>query len=631
MENNRNLILAMVLSVGVLLIWQTLVIAPREAERRQAIELAERREAAQRQARPGQPAQPGAVPGGVPGVTPINPSAQGGAVPDTGPVTGPLTGPNAIPGVSAGTALPTNRADAIAATRRVPFESARVRGSINLQGARIDDLALRNYRETVDPESPQIELLTPSGLPDSYFAEFGYMPNRAAGDLPGPDTVWSAPEGVTLAPGSPVTLAWTNDRGLAFERTIALDDGFMFTVTDRIANAASAPVSLVPYGRIARFGTPETQGIYVLHEGLIGYVGEEGLDEIDYDDIAEERGGAILRSNARGGWLGITDKYWATALVPSGPYSAAYRYNANVGARALPLYQTQVESAPLTVAAGATAETSTQLFAGAKKVEVIDAYEDAGVANFSYLIDWGWFPFLTKPMFQLIELFYGLVGNFGIAILLTTVAIKAVFFPLANKSYKSMANMKRVGPEMQAIRERFDGDRQKQQQAMMELYKKEKINPAAGCLPILVQIPVFFALYKVLYVTIDMRHAPFFGWIQDLSAPDPTSIFNLFGLLPYEVPLFLLIGVWPLIMGITMFVQMQMNPAPPDPTQAMIFKWMPVLFTFMLATFPAGLVIYWAWNNFLSIIQQGVIMKRQGAKIELWDNLKGMFGKKKAA
>ena len=605
MENNRNLILAMVLSVAVLLVWQTLVIAPREAERRQAIERAERDAAARR---PVQPATPGAQP--VPGAAPGNV-------------------PGAVPGVGPAAARPVTREQAVAATRRVPFESSRVRGSINLIGARIDDLGLRNYRETVDPRSPQIELLSPASAPGGYFAEFGYAPNAAAGELPGPTTVWSAPGGATLTPQSPVTLTWTNDRGLTFERTIALDEGFMFTVTDRIVNDGSAPVTLAPYGRIARIGTPQTQGIYVLHEGLIGSVGENGLDEIDYDDLPDEPQGMVRRDNALGGWLGITDKYWATALVPKGPYSAAYLYRDN--GVAPPLYQTQVEDAPVTLAPGGAGEVSTRLFAGAKKVDVIDSYEDQGIADFSLMIDWGWFPFLTKPLFAVMEWFYGLVGNFGVAILLTTVVVKAIFFPLANKSYKSMANMKRVGPEMTAIRERHKDDRQAQQKAMMELYKKEKINPAAGCLPILVQIPVFFALYKVLYVTIDMRHAPFFGWIQDLSAPDPTSIFNLFGLLPFEVPLFLMIGVWPLIMGLTMFVQMQMNPAPPDPTQAMIFKWMPVLFTFMLATFPAGLVIYWAWNNFLSIIQQGVIMKRQGAKIELWDNLKGMFSRKKAA
>ena len=300
------------------------------------------------------------------------------------------------------------------------------------------------------------------------------------------------------------------------------------------------------------------------------------------------------------------------------------------GAR--PFYQTEYLGVPVTVGAGGEATTSAQLFAGAKKVDIIDHYlEDTNIPLFDKIIDWGWFYWLTKPLFKLMSYIYGIVGNFGVAILLVTVIIKLFFFPLANKSYASMANMKKVQPEMTAIRERFADDRQAQQKAMMELYKKEKINPAAGCWPILIQIPVFFALYKVIYVTIEMRHAPFVGWIQDLSAPDPTSIFNLFGLLPYDVPIFLLVGVWPLLMGITMFIQMQMNPAPPDPTQQMIFKWMPVVFTFMLATFPAGLVIYWAWNNFLSIIQQGVIMKRQGAKIELWDNLKGMFGRKEAS
>ena len=530
-----------------------------------------------------------------------------------------------------------SRDQALVTAPRVPLSSGRLQGSINLRGARIDDLKLLDYRETVSDTSPFIELLSPENTQDAYFAEFGYAPDATLGAVPGPDTVWTAPEGAALSATNPVTLTFTNERGLTFERTIALDDAYMFTVSDRVVNAGSQPAALRPYGRIARYGTPATQGIYVLHEGLIGSVGENGLDEIDYDDVEEER---VQYRNAASGWLGITDKYWATALIPNAgaapggtvtagarTFDATYAYAR--GAR--PFYETSFVGSGLAVPAGGEATTTTRLFAGAKKVSIIDAYEDGlGIARFSNLIDWGWFYFLTKPMFKLMDWFYGLVGNFGVAILLTTVVIKAVFFPLANKSYKSMANMKRVQPQLTEIREKYGDDRQKQQQAMMELYKSEKINPAAGCLPVLIQIPVFFALYKVLYVTIEMRHAPFFGWIQDLSAPDPTSIFNLFGLLPYDVPLFLLIGVWPLIMGITMFVQMQMNPTPPDPTQAMIFKWMPVVFTFMLATFPAGLVIYWAWNNLLSIIQQGVIMKRQGAKIELWDNIKGMFGKKEA-
>ena len=445
--------------------------------------------------------------------------------------------------------------------------------------------------------------------------------------MPGPTTVWVLKDGQTLTAQTPVTMEYVNDRGLTFSRKISVDADYMFTVEDSVANSSSTAVTLAPYGRIARYGKPETAGIYVLHEGLIGHVGEEGLDEIGYDDVEEEP--RMDRPRTESGWLGITDKYWATALIPGAPFTAKYRYIPNKR----PFYQTEFLQDAVTIAPGASETMSSRLFAGAKKVEIIDRYEAQGnIPNFDKMIDWGWLYFLTKPLFQLMDFIYKAVGNFGVAILIVTVLIKIVFFPLANKSYASMARMKKVQPEMAAIKERHGDDRQAQQKAMMELYKKERINPAAGCWPVLIQIPVFFALYKVIYVTIEMRHAPFFGWIQDLSAPDPTSFLNLFGLLPYDSPAALAIvavGVWPLIMGITMFIQMQMNPTPPDPTQQMIFKWMPVMFTFMLATFPAGLVIYWAWNNFLSILQQGTIMKRQGAKIELWDNLKGMFSRKK--
>ena len=604
MENNRNLILAMVLSVAVLFGWEAFINGPRRAEEATRIEAEQARTRAT-QPQPGT-TTPGAAPGSV--------------------ATAPAAGAPVVE-------LP--REQALAQGARVPLRSGRLEGSINLRGGRIDDLKLLDYRETVDDTSPFIELLSPENTRDAYFAEFGFAPDATLGDVPGPNTVWQAAEGARLTATEPVVLTFTNDRGLTFERTIALDDAYMFTVADKVLNASGTTVAVRPYGRIARYGTPATQGIYVLHEGLIGSVGEYGLDEIDYDDVQEAR---ETRANASSGWLGITDKYWATALIPevaasgsvtaggAGTFDAAYSYVR--GPR--PYYETSFVGDPVPIVAGGEAVVTSRLFAGAKKVEILDDYESKlNIAQFSNLIDWGWFWFLTKPMFTwLMNPLYLLVGNFGVAILLTTVVIKAFFFPLANKSYKSMANMKRVQPQLTEIREKYADDRQAQQKAMMELYKSEKINPAAGCLPILIQIPVFFALYKVLYVTIEMRHAPFFGWIQDLSAPDPTSIFNLFGLLPYDVPLFLLIGVWPLIMGLTMFVQMQMNPTPPDPTQAMIFKWMPVVFTFMLATFPAGLVIYWAWNNLLSIVQQGFIMKRQGAKIELWDNIKGMFSRK---
>ncbi|MDD9910123.1 MAG: membrane protein insertase YidC [Ahrensia sp.] len=606
MDNQRNFLLAAVLSLGVVFLWQMFIIQPR-VERERAI--AEQQQA-QLDRQTGQNADGAATPQSgnvaVPSGTQITPQSDAGTVPGS-------TEASAPPAQTAG---------------RVELRTEKLDGSINLRGARVDRLNLALYRQTVDPTSPEIQLLFSGEKPNAYFAEFGFSPNDNAGDLPGPTTVWTLKEGDTLTQNAPITLEYANDKGLTFNRTISLDDDYMFTIVDSITNTGDAAISLTPYGRIARYGTPETAGIFVLHEGLIGNVGEEGLDEFGYDDVEEEPNG-ISRPRTEAGWLGITDKYWATALVPGRPFTSKYRYVRNQR----PFYQTEYLQDPVNIAPGATQSISNRLFAGAKKVEIIDRYEAEGnIPHFDKIIDWGWLYFLTKPLFQLMEIIYKAVGNFGVAILLVTVLIKIVFFPLANKSYASMANMKKVQPQMQALKERHGDDRQALQKSMMELYKKEKINPAAGCWPILIQIPVFFALYKVIYVTIEMRHAPFFGWIQDLSAPDPTSFINLFGLLPFESPAALAliaVGVWPLIMGITMFIQMQMNPQPPDPTQQMIFKWMPVVFTFMLATFPAGLVIYWAWNNFLSILQQGAIMKRQGAKIELWDNLKGMFGRKK--
>ena len=486
-------------------------------------------------------------------------------------------------------------------------------------------MRLKRYHVTVDDSSPTIELLSPSGLPNGYFAEIGYVGNADSGALPGADTQWTVEGNQTLSPGNPVTLAFTNENGLTFRRTISVDANYMFSISDTVTNEGSAPVSLSNYGRVTRFDKPDHASIYVLHEGLIGVTGEEGLEEIKYSTIEDDR--QIKPGKSNDGWLGITDKYWAVALVPSGKQAFQPRYAYFDDGR--PRYQSDFLTDPITVAPGQSDTVETLIFAGAKEVGKIQAYEsDNQIRQFDLLIDWGWFYFITKPMFWLIDTLYRFLGNFGLAILATTVIVKAIFFPLASKSYRSMAKMKMVQPKMLEIREKYADDKMKQQQAMMELYKTEKINPLAGCWPVLIQIPVFFALYKVLYVTIEMRHAPFFGWIQDLAAPDPTSIFNLFGLLPYSVPAFLMIGVWPLIMGVTMFLQMRMNPTPPDPTQQMIFTWMPVIFTFMLATFPAGLVIYWAWNNTLSIIQQGVIMKRQGAKIELWDNLVAMFKKK---
>jgi YidC/Oxa1 family membrane protein insertase len=602
MENNRNFLITIALSVLILTLWQVFYVNPRiETEREAARIEAQRAE---------ESAQQGL--------------GAGGESADI-PVAGGTTDGAAVPGGTAPAAIPATREAALAAAQRVRIDTPRLSGSINLAGARLDDLLLRDYRVTVDRNSPNIELLSPSALPDGYYVEVGYVGGATSGTVPGPETVWSAEEGAVLTPSTPVTLTYTNERGITFRRTFSVDENYLFTISDTIVNAAGEPLELRNYGRTTRLGRPATEGFYILHEGLIGVTGTEGLQEISYSKAVDE--GRIQPGKSSDGWLGITDKYWAVALVPRAEqeFQPGFAHLSDGRER----FQADFLTDPITIAPGAEATVETMIFAGAKEVNVVDGYEAAhGIRQFELLIDWGWFYFITKPMFYLIDWLFKLLGNFGLAILATTVVVKLIFFPLANKSYKSMANMKKVQPALLEIREKYADDKMKQQQAMMELYKKEKINPLAGCWPILIQIPVFFALYKVLYVTIEMRHAPFFGWIQDLAAPDPTSIFNLFGLLPFAVPAFLMIGVWPLIMGITMFLQMRMNPTPPDPTQAMIFNWMPVIFTFMLATFPAGLVIYWAWNNLLSIIQQGVIMKRQGAKIELWDNLVGIFRKK---
>ncbi len=603
-SENRNTILAIVLSLIVLLGWQYFVANP-ELERQQAALQTQQQADAERQA------------------------ANGGANPDA-------PQPSAAPGSNAalpaqGTDRPAvfaNREQAVAADKRVVINSPRLEGSINLSGGRLDDLRLKDYHETVDKSSPTIALFSPKGSPNPYYTDYGWVADPGANvPLPGPDTVWSVDGETTLTPTTPLTLVWNNGAGLTFKRTFSVDENYLFTVAQSVENTSSADVTLYPYGLIARKGVPETTGIWILHEGLLGVFGEEGLQEIDYSDLEDE--GTIRPASVDNGWLGITDKYWAATLmpVPGQEFQPSFSFSRTTGN-----FQADYLGTGVAVPAGGTAETSSYLFAGAKETKLIDAYEESlNLNRFELMIDWGWFYFLTKPMFFAIDYFFHLIGNFGVAILVVTVIIKLIFFPLANKSYVSMSKMKLAQPQMTEIREKYSDDRQKQQQALMELYKKEKINPLAGCLPILIQIPVFFALYKVLFVTIEMRHAPFFGWIQDLSAPDPTSLFNLFGLIPWDPPQLLMLGVWPLVMGISMFVQMKMNPAPPDPTQQMIFTWMPVVFTFMLASFPAGLVIYWAWNNTLSITQQYVIMRRQGAKVELWDNIGSMFKRKKPA
>ncbi len=604
MEKNRNFFITIALSILILTLWQVFYLGPKSDAQREQARIEEQQRASQQGA-----AQ----------------SAGQGDTPQLAP-----TGQTGIPGqsdnISGGT---LTREAALAQAGRVKIETPSLRGSINLAGARLDDLFLKKYHETVDPTSPEIELLAPSPLNEGYFVELGFAGNDATGDVPGPATVWTVEGNSELTPSTPVTLTYTNDKDIVFKRVISVDDAYMFTFDDTITNNSGNTVSLASYGRVTRFNQPkEASATYVLHEGLIGVMGKDGLQEIKYSKVEDDK--EINFKGVSGGWVGITDKYWAATIIPNQAEEFTGRFSHFTNN--IPRYQSDILSAPVTIAAGATTDMTNRVFAGAKVVTDIKSYEEKfGIKQFELLIDWGWFYFITKPMFYLIDWIYKFSGNFGVAILIVTVILKAFFFPLANKSYKSMARMKLMQPAMLEIREKYADDKVKQQQATMELYKREKINPLAGCWPVLVQIPVFFALYKVLYVTIEMRHAPFFGWIHDLAAPDPTSLFNLFGLLPYDVPSFLMVGVWPIIMGITMFLQMRMNPTPPDPTQAAIFTWMPVIFTFMLASFPAGLVIYWAWNNTLSIIQQGVIMKRQGVKIELFDNLKNMFKKKPKA
>ncbi|OYX14912.1 MAG: membrane protein insertase YidC [Rhizobiales bacterium 32-66-8] len=609
MSDNRNMFIAIGLSLAILIGWQYFYGMPQAEKQRQ---LAEQQRIATQQQTPAATTPDGASAPGVPG-TP------GASVPGT-----PA---QSVPRV-------VTREQAIAATPRVAIETPRVAGSISLRGGRLDDLSLLDYHETVDPKSPNIVLLAPSGSPHPFYAEFGWT--SAPGStvkLPGTDTLWTAPA-TPLRPNAPVVLTYDNGEGLVFRRTFSIDDHYMFQVKDEVQNTTTAPVALFPYALVSRHGLPQTAGFYILHEGLIGVLGESGLQEVTYSKLEENK---PLTFKADRGWLGITDKYWAATVIPDQGVAVDARFSTS-RVNGVPTFQADYLAAGQTIAPGATVTSQARLFAGAKEVSVVDGYEARyGIFRFDLLIDWGWFYFITKPLFLVIDWIYRLVGNFGVAILVVTVLLKGLFFPLANKSYASMAKMKALQPEMVAIRERYADDKVKQQQATMELYKKQKINPIAGCLPIVIQIPVFFALYKVLFVTIEMRHAPFFGWIHDLSAPDPTTVFNLFGLIPWDagsVPVigtYLMLGAWPLIMGVTMWVQMKLNPAPPDPTQQMIFNYMPIIFTFMLAHFAAGLVIYWAWNNTLSVIQQGFIMRRNGVKIELWDNIRAVFKKKAPA
>ena len=492
---------------------------------------------------------------------------------------------------------------------RINIVNDELEGSISLLGARIDDLVLKNYRKTLDPESDQIRFLKKIDEREPFFIQFGWSsPNK--NKVPNGNTVWKGSKS-SLDPNNPVTLTWNNGEGLKFSQIISIDDNYMIKVIQKVKNETNNSVNLYPYGLIRRSGEPKTTDFFVLHEGPLG-VFDGSLKEHSYSDLKETgQKGMSIKTEENGGWIGITDKYWMAALIPDQNTNSnfTFRYVNNSAS-----YQTDFLGELSKIPANGEIEIVSRVFSGAKKLNLLDKYEeDLKIKNFDLAIDFGWFYFLTKPFFYALSWANNILGNFGLAILAITVVVKIIFFPLANKSYKSMARMRVLTPQLQQLRERFGNDRQKMNMEMMALYKREKVNPAAGCLPILVQIPVFFALYKVLFVSIEMRQAPFFGWIKDLSALDPTSIFNLFGLLPYStdfLPDFLNLGIWPLLMGATMVLQQRLNPKPPDPVQAQIFAWMPVVFTFLLATFPAGLVIYWTWNNLLSIAQQWIITRK---------------------
>jgi YidC/Oxa1 family membrane protein insertase len=524
--------------------------------------------------------------------------------------------------------------------RRVDIETLNLSGSISLTGGRIDDLSLNRYKDTLEEDSDNVTLLSPVGSEAAYYALYGWAP---AGDLtfdqvPGANTPWELEAGDTLTPTSAITLKWDNGSGLIFRRSISVDDDFMFDITQSVENTTGGALSMQPYGTIARHGEPDVVGFFILHEGVVS-MNEGILEEIDYNDMpdfdvdARERTNALVTPVAGGGWIGFTDKNWMTTLVPSAEtaFTSVAKY--------LPsreIYQTEIRLPVMTIAAGETAKVDTRFFAGAKEWEAIRTYEEQGVTSFIDSIDWGWFAFLTKPIFWVLHWLNAMIGNMGWSIIALTLLIKALLFPLAYKSYVSMAKMKELQPKMEKLKEKVGDDRQKMQQEMMALYKKEKVNPAAGCLPILMQIPIFFSLYKVIFVTIELRHAPWLGWIRDLSAPDPSSILNLFGLLPYATPeqgsLFFIfsLGVLPIILGVSMWLQQKLNPAPTDPTQQMIFAWMPWVFMFMLGSFASGLVLYWIANNVITFTQQYLIMRSQGYTPDIFGNIKSSFNRKKS-
>ena len=581
-ENNRNLVIFIIASLLIFGVYYWLVMRPMEERRMAAVRAAEAEQVQQT----GIGAEPGARSSDDP------------------------------------TAFVDERT-ALARSERIPVNTPALTGSISLTGGRIDHLYLNNYRVTLD-EPGTVELLRPEGVEHAYFAYVGWRGQNIEG-LPGPDTRWVLRSGTELSPGNPVVMNYDNGQGLVFTRTIAVDEQYLFTITDRVDNTSGRTVTLAPYGSVERRGIPADLGRQmIIHEGAIGVFGES-LEQSKYNSWAEEDPESF---SARGGWVGVTDKYWLTAFIPEQDERFEGRF-ASVEQNGLRTYVTDFQSRSWTIANGRSATETVHLFAGAKRNEILEAYgNQLGAPRLTDAIDWGNFWFLTRPLFMVLEFFFGLVGNFGVAILLLTVVVKLVLFPLANKAYESMSKMRNLQPKMEEIRARHKDDPAKQQQAIMAMYQQEKINPLAGCLPLLIQIPIFYALYKVLFVTIEMRHAPFFGWIRDLSARDPSNVWNAFGLIPWDpstAPLIgglisahpsqtggitLALGVLAILYGFTMWLQTQMNPPPPDPTQRQIFAMMPFLFTFIMAPFAAGLLIYWTWSNILTILQQYFIMHR---------------------
>jgi YidC/Oxa1 family membrane protein insertase len=598
-DNTRNTIIFVVAMIALLLGYQFFVLRPQAERARAAAELAEKQATAN---------TVGAV----------------GRTPSAAPTAQTFV----------------DRRQAAAASPRVPIATPSLQGSVSLDGSRIDDLFLTRYRETLDPDAPAVELFRPRGAENAYFAEFGWVGQNVAG-LPDAGTRWTLARGDRLAVGRPIVLTYDTGAGLTFTRTIAVDDQYLFTVTDTVVNRTGRPVTLAPYASVQRHGVPPDLGKnQILHEGAVGVFDTDRdgeayrLKELKYGRWRKDE--QTFSADSDGGWLGVTDKYWLAALIPdqSERIDAKFRF---IDGPQVDIHEAVFTGQPHVVPAGGQITETTRLFAGAKRQEILDTYgRQLGLPKFDSAIDWGNFWFLTRPIFATLAFFYNLVGNFGVAILLLTVAVKLVFFPLANQSYASMAKMKAVQPKVEELRKRHKDDPTKQQQEMLALYQKEKINPLAGCLPILVQIPVFYALFKVLSVTIEMRHAPFFGWIRDLSARDPTNVFNLFGLLPYDpgaIPLLggligptgaLGIGVIALFYGFTMWLQQAMNPPPADPIQKQMFAFFPLIFTFVMAPFAVGLLIYWVWNNILSIAQQYVIMRRYGTDNPI-DNVIGRF------